>query len=511
MNKELNNTIGSLVSTLMGEPTFGDIEKRKVSGIALNHNDVKNDWLFVALQGKKEHGLNYLDEVELKKPAAVLMDENERELLNELNIKEPSASTMPHYKDIPVIMINDLRDHLGYLGNKVYDIENLQWLGITGTNGKSSIAHMLGQSLNNLGHSTAVVGGVYNGFPPKQSGPAMPTMDSSLTTPDILTLCRYGNEFKQQGAEYVALECSSHALSQRRTDGLNLVCGVFTNLTTDHTDYHPTMEEYAASKYRLFEYPSLEYAVINYQDPLGVKWYEKLRSHKQCLSYASPQADIFAEYIKISKDLTSCKVHSPLGKGMLNIRTCSSWGVDNALATLGVLLHLGYKLTEALDAISASEPLSGRMQQISFSDHADFIIDYAHSPDALIRTLQSARHHLDEDGELWLVFGCGGDRDASKRGAMGTVADDYADRIILTNDNPRYEDPDVIINEIMTGIKRGDPLVIHDRGEAIHNAFINAKPNDLVIVAGKGHESYQDTMGKKRKFNDYQFVTHELN
>ncbi|MBE8182521.1 MAG: UDP-N-acetylmuramoyl-L-alanyl-D-glutamate--2,6-diaminopimelate ligase [Candidatus Portiera sp.] len=526
MNTELNNTIGSLVHSIYGitgEPPFLEIEKRKVAGITLNHSDIKNDWIFVALKGEKEHGLNYLKQVEANKPAAVLMDEDEQELLGELDISKSDSSNIAYYKNTPVIMISNLRNRLSDLGNKFYSHNNLQWIGITGTNGKSSIAHMLGQSLSHLGHKTAVVGSVYNGFPSTYKSTYKSTdkstdkdqqehmMDSSLTTPDILTLCRYASEFKKQGAEYVALECSSHALSQGRTDGLNLVCGVFTNLTMDHTDYHANMEEYAASKYRLFGYPELEYAVINYDDPIGVKWYDQLRSDKKCLSYGSPKADIFAEDINIGKDSTSFNVHSPQGKGMLNISTCSLWGVDNALATLGVLLHLGYKLNDSLDAISESAPLAGRMQKVPFIDRADFIIDYAHSPDALMRTLQSARHQLDEGGELWIVFGCGGNRDTDKRGTMGKIADEYADRIILTNDNPRYEDAAIIINEIMQGIKKNKSIIIQDRGAAIQHAFINAKPNDLVLVAGKGHESHQDIMGEKRQFNDYEFVAHQLN
>lgn len=512
MNKELNNTLGSLMSALAGEPSFSDIGQRpfsnigqrRVAGISLDTRDVKSDWVFVALQGAKEHGLEHLKNLKGKKLAAVLLDKSEATLLKGIGADE--KATIPYYEDTPVIMIDDLRSHLSDLGKNIYDVSKMQWIGVTGTNGKSSITHMLGQSLSNLGAKTAVIGGVYNGFTTTQD-----VTESSLTTPDILTLCRYGDEFKKQGAAYIALECSSHGLRQKRTDGLNFVCGVFTNLTTDHTDYHANMDEYEASKFRLFEYPELKYSVINYADPVGVRWYEKLKSHKECLSYGSPKADIFAEDVKIGNDFTSFNVSTPQGKGMANIQTCSLWGVDNALATLGVLIHLEYRLPEALDAISESVPLSGRMQKVSFTDHADFIIDYAHSPDALLRTLQSARQQLEGSGNLWVVFGCGGDRDIGKRKIMGKIADEYADKIILTDDNPRYEEPSKIVSDIMAGINKNDPLILHDRGEAIHNAFTNAKPNDLVVVAGKGHESYQDSMGEKRKFNDYEFVTRTLN
>ncbi len=500
-----NITIGDLLSDdIRNDIVTAEVKSRKVAGLSLNHRDVQDDWVFVALKGGKEHGLNYLSQVAQHKPAAILLDETEYDLANEFDIHQQGASTTLYYKDTPVIMVNNLRGSLDSLGKRFYDQQDLQWLGVTGTNGKSSIAHMLGQSLNNLGHKAAVVGGVYNGFSNTRNE------EASLTTPDILTLMRYGSDFKRQGAEYVALECSSHALSQHRTKGLNLVCGVFTNLSMDHADYHKSIEDYEMSKYRLFEYPSLEYAVINCADPVGAKWYKKLRTEKKCLSYGNHQADIFAEDVVTydkNSDSGSFTVHSPQGKGVLNIRTCSSWGVDNALATLGVLLHLDVKLADALSAIADVEPLSGRMERISFADNADFIIDYAHSPDALLRTLQSARSQMDKDGKLWVVFGCGGNRDPSKRAVMGKIADKHADKLVLTNDNPRYEDPMGIIKEIMLGINTSDPVIIHDRGDALEYAFTNAKREDLVVVAGKGHESYQETMGEKRAFNDHTFIT----
>lgn len=518
MNKLHSITCGELAKSLAGlsqvsqlDNSVRNIASKNIIGIALNHQDLQPGWLFVALgsikDGGKQHGLDYLAEIKAKSPLAVLVDTKDARASRFIG-----DSSLHH--NLPIIKIDDLRSKLPQLGRLIYNEDDLQWIGITGTNGKSSVAHILGDGLTKLGSATAVIGTVYNGFSNKQH---RSSLDSSLSTPDILSLRRYGYEFKRQGAKYVALECSSHGLSQHRTDGLNISCGVFTNLSNDHLDYHKDINDYEKSKYRLFEYPSIKYAVINYADPVGVKWYKQLEHKIECLSYggdSSKGADLYADAVAIGKEETSAVVYSPMGKGKLKVKNCSYWGMSNSLAALGVMLHLDFDFQDSLHVLSAVTPLDGRMQKISYPDMPDFVVDYAHSPDALEQTLISAKQQLAEPGKLWVVFGCGGERDRSKRKLMGAVADKYADKIILTNDNPRGEEPATIIENIMAGVRNRDVVAIQDRGDAIIFALAQATKDDLVLVAGKGHEKYQEIMGTQHYFNDYEFISdrikHEL-
>ena len=497
MNKGNSITIGELVKDLASSPIPLELAAKEVKGIGLDHRQIKKDWVFIALRGTKEHGLRFVSQFKEELPLAILLDEKDE-------IRSREAEVIKD-KKISVIRIKDLASRVAELGMTVYKTEDLQWIGVTGTNGKSSIVHILGTCLNKLGASTAVVGTVYNGFP---SDPQ--PNDTNLTTPDALSLRRYGYEFGRKGAQYVVTECSSHGLSQKRIDGLNMFCAVFTNLSRDHLDYHKNMRDYEKSKYRLFQYSSVKYGVINIGDSVGAKWYKEIKDNISCLSYGTKGADIFAEDIKICADESSAMVSSPRGKGKLRVKTYSSWGISNSLASLGVMLHLKFEFQDCMDALAQVEPLAGRMQRISNPDKADFIVDYAHSPEALKLTLASAREQLRPSAKLWLVFGCGGERDKDKRRIMGEIADKYADNIVLTNDNPRQEDPRAIIEDIMKGIRRKDLVVLQERSDALQFALATAEPNDLVLVAGKGHETYQETMGVKRHFNDYDFINERI-
>ena len=503
------------------------LAQRQVAGIALDHRQLQNDWVFVALgsenDDRQSHGLQHLKAAKAKqkhKMSAVLLDSNDKDMQNwDGNMtREAGVGLDDTIAEAPLIFIDDLRAKLPLLGDRVYDSAGCRWLGITGTNGKSSIAHLLCQALNNLGEKCAVIGGVYNGFADLPATRAA----AGLTTPDGLTLRRHAAGFKRQGAVYVALECSSHGLDQHRADGLDICGAVFTNLTPEHGDYHKDFKSYEESKRRLFEFPSLQFGVINYDDPVGRKWLSEgiaAKGKLNLLSYsiaAKSQADkdgpdLLATELKLSRDACVAKVRTAKhGSGELKISTPSVWALSNAAACLAVLLQLGHELKSATAAIAQAKPLAGRMQKLASKTAADFIVDYAHTPVALNETLKSARQQLGEKAKLWLVFGCGGERDQDKRKLMGEVADKYADEVILTNDNPRAEDPAKIIDDIKRGFSSKTPQVEPQRSAALDLAIASAAPHDLVLVAGKGHESHQEIKGEFFPFNDYDYLNSRL-
>ena len=563
MNNQYSTTIGELVKGFTGSPIFSEVSSLTARGLALHHSQLEQGWVFVALKGWQRHGLDYLRQAQDSGAVAVLTE------AQDLTQSEYSGSTSP----IPIIPINDLHSHLPVLADRLFGKDKLQWLGITGTNGKSSVAHILAQSLGILGCKTAVVGTVYNGFPDVSKDgesegyeDAQDTDDASftsrtMTTPDILTLRRLGAGFQSKGAKCVAIECSSHALHQNRIEGLNINVGVFTNITDEHRDYHGDMNSYITAKRRLFQLPSLKFAVLNYDDNMGVKWHRELKdpnaslntngANIPCYTYGinNTTADICATQLSVNFEGSSAHITTAQGSGMLRTKILGTWGIANNLAALGVMLHRGYDLSDCLSALSEAVPLAGRMQKVESPSGAIFIVDYAHTPDALEKLLsnlkqlsnreannganktrrgEAALHPqkyndganktrrgeaaLRPQGKLWVVFGCGGNRDREKRGVMGNIAANYADKVVLTNDNPRDEKPVKIIADIMAGITATTEVVVEvDRSKALELVLSNASADDVVVVAGKGHESYQEVAGERSFFNDYQYLQHRIN
>ncbi len=555
MNNQYSTTIGELVKEFTGSPIFCDVSSLTVRGLALHHSQLEQGWVFVALKGWQRHGLDYLRQAQDSGAVAVLTE------AQDLTQSEYSGSTSP----IPIIPINDLHSRLPVLADRMFGEDKLQWLGITGTNGKSSVAHILAQALGHLGCKTAVVGTVYNGFPAvSKDGDAGDTDDTddashaslTMTTPDILTLRRLGAEFQSKGAKCVAIECSSHALHQNRIEGLNINVGVFTNITDEHRDYHGNMNSYIAAKRRLFQLPSLKFAVLNCDDNMGVKWHRELKdSDTPCYTYGinNSTADICATQLCVNFEGSSAHITTAQGSGMLHTKILGTWGIANNLAALGVMLHkgndlgcdLGYDLSDCLSALSKAVPLAGRMQKVESPSGAIFIVDYAHTPDAMEKLLSNLKQlsgknrrggaalrpqkynkgdneianktrrgeaALRPQGKLWVVFGCGGNRDREKRGVMGNIAANYADKVVLTNDNPRDEKPVKIIADIMAGITATTEVVVEvDRSKALELVLSNASADDVVVVAGKGHESYQEVAGERSFFNDYQYLQHRIN
>ncbi|MEX5746445.1 UDP-N-acetylmuramoyl-L-alanyl-D-glutamate--2,6-diaminopimelate ligase [Massilia sp. X63] len=390
-------------------------------------------------------------------------------------------------------------------------------VGVTGTNGKTSCAVWLGQALARLGETAAVIGTLGVGI---VRGKGEPSFDATgYTTPDAVLLAQTLGELRAQQASALAIEVSSIGLVQERAAGMHFDVAIFTNLTRDHLDFHGSMEDYEAAKVRLFEWDGLKQAVVNLDDPAGQRLVAHLRKNFASLPVTGytlkaeaeqPAIDgvgiLRAAHMRSRHAGTEFAVDTPAGTATVKTRLVGHFNVSNALAVLGALLAKGVPLKSAVDAIEALAPAPGRMQQIGGQDAPMVVIDYAHTPDALEKTLQALRQVAEErGGQLWCVFGCGGDRDPGKRPQMGAIAQ-MADHVLVTSDNPRSEDPTSIIAQIVAGMDPDHPASTHqtveDRANAILLAVKNAGRQDVILLAGKGHEPYQEIKGKKIPFSD---------
>ena len=401
--------------------------------------------------------------------------------------------------------------------------KDLKIIGVTGTNGKTSITQWLAQALDASDHRTAVLGTLGTGFPGA-------LVQTGYTTPDAPKLQTQLAELLSAGAKQVAMEVSSHALHQDRIAGTEIACAVFTNLTQDHLDYHGSMADYAEAKAKLFQQAGLKNAVINLDDAFGRELAMNLlaKDGLKVWAYALSQA-AFVGFEKFGDRLQriyaldtvlsgagydSTFVCEGMGNVRLNIPLLGEFNLSNALAVWTVLLTQGIDCEAACKKVSQLSPVLGRMELIRIGKHQKTegllaIVDYAHTPDALEKTLQALRPIAEQrGGQLWCVFGCGGDRDQAKRSLMGAVAERNADHVLITSDNPRSENPQVIMQMIRSGISSDAKNVqmIADRAAAIMAAIRHANSCDIVLVAGKGHETTQDINGKKFDFSDQEHI-----
>ena len=413
-------------------------------------------------------------------------------------IWEPKDFTWPAGINVPNQAIPDLRERLGYIASQVYGEPSQQlWVvGVTGTNGKTSVAHWIAQSLTRLGKKTAIMGTLGNGFYGKLAATAN-------TTSDAISNHAYMREFFEEGAGAIAMEVSSHGLVQGRVNAVAFDVAVLTNLSRDHLDYHGSMDAYQRAKAMLFSWPQLGYAVLNADDAFGAKLAANLHAFSvEKITYGiATKADVQGQKLVTDASGISLEVRTPWGSGLLQAPLIGRFNASNALATLATLLVSGMSLTNALGALKFVQPVPGRMQTLGGDGAPLVVIDYAHTPDALEKVLTTLREMLSPEAKLVCVFGCGGERDAGKRPLMGEVATRLAHRTIITSDNPRSENPDAIIKEISSGAK-GNHEVIENRADAIRAAIRHAEQNDIVLIAGKGHELYQEINGVKLPFND---------
>ena len=416
---------------------------------------------------------------------------------------------------VPNIGVRGLKAAAGSLAHEFYGrpSESLWTCGVTGTNGKTSCSQWIAALLGARGVKTGVIGTLGSGFPGALAA-------ESNTTPDALELHRRLAELHGAGAQGVAMEASSHGLAQGRLNGVAFDCALFTNLTQDHLDYHGTLEAYAEAKSRLFETPGLEVAVLNLDDVVGVRLAQKLSARgMRTIGYAlsesaiapgSVSEHVAAREVRVSNGGSHVALVSTWGSVEASVNQAGRFNVANALGVLGCLVAYGIPFADGARLLGSLPAVPGRMQRLGGAGQPLVFVDYAHTPDALEKVLQALRPVADaRAGQLIAVFGAGGDRDTTKRAPMGAAASRHADRLVLTSDNPRSEDPLAIISAVRAGVTR--PYIEEpDRGAAIENALHAARACDVILLAGKGHETVQEIAGRKLPFSDLAAATAAL-
>jgi UDP-N-acetylmuramoyl-L-alanyl-D-glutamate--2,6-diaminopimelate ligase len=414
---------------------------------------------------------------------------------------ESAGFEWPQRWSVPNLGITGLRDLVGEIAADVAGRPaNALWMiAVTGTNGKTSCSHWIAQALNAIGRPTALIGTLGHGFPGMLEGLVN-------TTPDALVLHELLARYRDANARAVAMEVSSHALTQGRISGARLDVALFTNLTRDHLDYHGDMERYGEAKARLFDWPGLKSAVINVDDAFGRSLVTRLNAKSvNVFTYGLAGGAISGHRLDLHRFGLDLEIKTPWGGGLVRSPLMGAYNAVNLLGVLGVLLASDVPLDQALATLTRLEAVSGRMQTLGGDVQPLVVVDYAHTPDALEQVLTALRAHVTQ-GRLICVFGCGGGRDAGKRAVMGAVASRLADAVIITSDNPRAEDPLQIIDAIVAGVRA--PYTIEpDRARAIAYAISAAVPGDVVLIAGKGHETYQDIGGQRYAFNDIEAAT----
>jgi len=490
MTAHKNDCDKTLKSLLQGIANVADKDDCTVSGLALNSQEIEPGYIFFALSGHSHHGLNFATDA-IKRGAFAVVWEAE-------NGRDDVVMLDNLAKKVPLIPAADLKQKVGVIAERFLGEPSRQlfMIGVTGTNGKTSCAQFLAQSLMQ-DEKCCVIGTLGNGFIDQLE-------TATHTTPDAISLHYLLSDFLQQGANSVVMEVSSHGLSQGRVAGVNFDMAIFTNLSRDHLDYHGDMQSYGSAKKLLFKNPELKTVVTNVDDEFGRDIADSMQKGVEVIRYGIEQqhdVDVRAHKIRADAAGLHFDVITPWGSAIISSGLFGRFNVSNLLAVFSALLAKGVRFEDAVSRICNLKSVSGRMELIpGHAGAANFVVDYAHTPDALAKALRSLRNHINgkSGAKLWCVFGCGGDRDSGKRSEMGEIAEQYADRVIVTDDNPRTEAASHIVSQILEGmLKQQDIVVIHDRKAAIKHAMDHAAAGDVVLVAGKGHEAYQ-IVGKNR-------------
>jgi len=469
-----------------------DIE---VTGISYNSKTTKKGDIFVCMVGEHVDGHDYVP-MAVEKGACAIISQQELEL------------------PIPVLIVEDTSLALGQLANIFNDFasKELFLVGVTGTNGKTTVTHLIENIFEHAKKPCGLIGTLGQ----RISSEAVYT-DAKHTTPQAPELQETLRKMIQNKLETVVMEVSSHSLEQHRIEGCEFNGAVFTNLTQDHLDYHITMTNYSKAKSKLFSMlknsKEKHFAVINLDDEYAMDMLSATPGDTEILAYSihNEKADIIAQNINYSSFGAQFECKTPFGLKKINLQMTGEFSIYNALAALCAGILSGIDIDTCIKALEATKNVSGRFEVVS--QEPLIIVDYAHTPDGLDNVLRAAKE-LVKDGQLICVFGCGGDRDATKRPKMAHIADELADKVFITSDNPRSEDPQQIITDMLAGIKSldGDRIIVEiDRREAIERAIKLATPNDVVIVAGKGHEDYQILKDETIHFDDREEVRRAIN
>ena len=468
-----------------------------VSNLTADSRVVQRGDVFLAYRGEVRDGRDYIAAAIAAGAAAVLW--------------ERTGFDWNDGWSVPNLAIDGLRSLAGHLAHEVYGrpTERLRMMGVTGTNGKTSCSQWLAQACSACGARTAVIGTLGSGFP----GALEPGLN---TTPDAIVLHRSLWDLLARGAQGAAMEVSSIGLEQGRVNGVAFGAALFTNLSRDHLDFHGDMESYARAKQRLFKSPGLKHAVLNLDDVQGVSIARMLAGGSVArtgysmfagvAARAGLEQHVEARDVEVTPRGITFAVRTSWGEARVASPLLGRFNVANLCGVLATMLVSGVPFADAVAALGRLAPVSGRMERIGGGGKPLVVVDYAHSPDALEKVLQVLRDVAAADGgRLWVVFGCGGERDRGKRSLMAAVASRHADEIIVTSDNPRGEDPDAIIADIAAGMTRPHATYA-DRREAISTAVSRARPGDVVLLAGKGHETYQIIGTEKRPFDERKIV-----
>lgn len=470
--------------------------------MTLDSRQVQLGDLFVAVKGHQVDGRQFIENAIVQGAGLILAEAEQGE--QAVSFEQQVVKNGTDLRTCWVITVPRLAEKLSQFAGAFYadPSEKFTLVGITGTNGKTTTAQLLAQWQNLLGGKSAVMGTIGNGLYGQ-------VQEAVNTTGSAVEIQRNLASFVAQGADFCAMEVSSHGLAQYRAEALAFDLAIFTNLSRDHLDYHHTMEAYAAAKFRLFSELNTKAQVINADDETGRAWLAQLPT-AVAVSIEPSQSLTQSRWVqakKIAYTLQGATIEfeSSWGNGVLSSRLIGAFNVSNLLTAFAGLLALGYDLQKLLDTAPLLTGVCGRMECVVSEDAPQanpmVIVDYAHTPDALEKALQAARLHC--EGKLWCVFGCGGDRDTGKRPLMASIAESYADNVIVTDDNPRTEDPDIIFADIMQGFKKPKGVQkMHIRQYAIEQAIEQADSNDVVLIAGKGHEDYQIIGTKKYHFSD---------
>ncbi len=472
-----------MLNELLPEET--NVPDIAIRGLSIDSRAVREGDLFIAMPGAKTDGRKYIEQVADK--AVCVICEPPR----------PEVSV-----GIPVFPVTALAEKVGAIASRFYGnpSERMQVVAITGTNGKTSCSHFIAQCLDTLGEKSAVIGTM--GY-----GPSGMLKANSLTTPDPVSIQKMLAELLAESCGVVTIEASSHGLSQHRLNGTRVAVAVLTNVTRDHLDYHESFEHYKAAKLRLFEMSTLKTAVLNSDDPFSEEITNSLNDAVNVVTYSAGKAtaDVCCRDLVFDMNGLRFTLKTPWGEAKIRSPLMGRFNIANMLATAAVLGSQGFEIKKIAIALNELDVVSGRMEVIKHPKLPTVVIDYAHTPDALEKALLGIREHT--RAELWCVFGCGGERDKGKRSQMGEIASRLANHVVITDDNPRGEPSMAIARDVARGVIGGADVEIEtNRRLAIRKVLANAAIKDVVLIAGKGHEQYQETAKGRIEYSDHSVV-----
>jgi UDP-N-acetylmuramoyl-L-alanyl-D-glutamate--2,6-diaminopimelate ligase len=493
-------SLTSLLAGMLTDPTL--LDEIEVSAISLDSRTVQAGGLYLSLATDNKQRLCYLKQA-ISSGVSVVLYEQEQDLISD-------EITALAKANIAAYAVRNLADKAGEIAARFYGHPSLALtvIAVTGTNGKTSVSQFIAQSLELLQMPCGVIGTL-------GAGRIGALNTTGMTTPDPVTLQAILADFCYQGIQYAVIEASSHALQQGRLNSVTIDVAILTNLSRDHLDYHHNMEDYSAAKALLFKFSSVKTAILNSDDKFGQILMTDLSDTggKTIWDYSqqNEQASFYAKNCEVTPSGIQFEVIGELGNQTIKSSLLGQFNIDNLLATLASLISINISFKKACDVIEKCTSIDGRMQAYGDDKQAQVVVDFAHTPDALTKALTTLRKHLSEKGQLWCVFGCGGDRDVGKRAEMGRSAEQYADKVVLTDDNPRGEDPSAIMNDVLKGISEPKKVTIeHNRKLAIAYAISHASTNDIILVAGKGHEQFQEIAGVKQPYSDTECVKEML-